>query len=80
MKTLATLTAVWTVLTVLGFTAYFDDPNPWNGWFVPLWFGSLAAALTVLSAVGITRALSEIASGEVDRRRRERAMSERIKQ
>lgn len=69
MKIMAAFAAAFVVLSVLGFTIYFDDENPWGGWFAPLWFGSLAGAVASLSVVGITRALSEIASGEVSRRR-----------
>lgn len=78
MKILAAFTAVFVVLSVLGFTVYFHDENPWNGWFVPLWFGSLGGAVWSLSVVGIAGALNEIASGDVDRRRRERAAARQV--
>lgn len=75
MRIMAGFASVFFVLSVLGFTVYFHDPNPWGGWFAPLWFGSLGGTVLSLSVVGIYGALSEIASGDVDRRRRERADS-----
>ena len=62
MKILTASTAAFVLLSVLGLTVYFHDPNPWGGWFAPLWFGSLAGAVLSLSCVAISRALSEIAN------------------
>lgn len=76
MKTLAVTAAVFVVMTMLGFTTYYHDQNPWGGWFVPLWFASLAVALLTLSAIAIIRGVSEIASGEVTIRMQERRARE----
>ena len=65
MKVLAAFAAVFVVLTVLGFTVYFDDPNPWGGWFAPLWFGSLGGVVLSLSVIGIVWALAEIANPKI---------------
>lgn len=80
MKVLAGFTAMFIVLSTLGWTVYFHaDTDPWGGWFAPLWFGSLGGAVLSLSCVAITRAVSEIASGEVDQRRRNRGVKHVVK-
>lgn len=76
MKTLTAFAATFVAMTMLGLTVYFDDPNPWGGWFVAIWFLSLAGSLVALSAVAITRAVSEIASGGVAVRAQERRAQE----
>ncbi|AYB70055.1 hypothetical protein SEA_MULAN_46 [Mycobacterium phage Mulan] len=62
MRTLLVSAAVFASLTALGWTVYYDDPNPWGGWFAPAWFASLGAFLIILSIVTIVRAVDEIAN------------------